>query len=478
MIRTTQAFAILLLIAIGCNTTGNGKNASMIVAPDSTSTDAGITINTSNAVALYKQVHSGVTIDIYFAKGMVPRDILADPYFSWLKALNLNSLQYSGGSTSDHDHAIIGDTLINGGKGDGYNLRREDAEARGESFDEILDGVGTVKFGVDFFNQYTALLKKLKVRGDLIANVQGGTLEELYWKIERSNAQRVIFGLEQNISSNARDYPDGNAYKKKISQWIEAVEKKYPGIITTVDAAPVYKQTSKFSEWNKQLKDIPGDEARLYIWDKDLFTAKENAADNLPVINQAFSQTIPQWLQTFKSNFPGKNVAVCQWGIKAKTSIHNTMIGCLYIGKFYEFVINYNSNNNNFISYAAFMPLKSLNRGDGGKGDAGNFYKTLKACGLLFEGNKKVNEMVITGLTGVSGVACSENGIHSLLLMNETGNEISIPSLKVDGKSVTGKSFTIHSVAASSLGSFDVSEGSVQSTSVILKPYSVNVVVF
>jgi hypothetical protein len=62
--------------------------------------------------------------------------------------------------------------------------------------------------------------------------------------------------------------------------------------------------------------------------------------------------------------------------------------------------------------------------------------------------------------------------------MNETGNEISIPSLKIDGKSVTGKSFTIHSVAASSLGSFDVSEGSIQTTSVLLKPYSVNVVVF
>lgn len=191
---------------------------------DSSSTDAGITINTANAVALYKQVHSGVTIDIFFAKGMVPRNILADPYFSWLKALNLNSLQYSGGSTSDHDHAIIGDTLINGGKGDGYNLRREDAEARGESFDEILDGVGTVKFGVDFFNQYTALLK-IKSSGRPDCQCAGRHSGGVVLKIERSNAQRVIFGLEQNISSNARDYPDGNAYKKKISQWIEAVEK-------------------------------------------------------------------------------------------------------------------------------------------------------------------------------------------------------------------------------------------------------------
>lgn len=478
MIKTTQVLLIWLLIAMGCNTTGNGKHSEFSSAVEPHATDAGISIQTAQAVPLYKQVHSGVTIDIFFGKGMVPRDVLTEPYFSWLKALNLNSLQYSGGSTSDHDHAIIGDTLIHGGRGDGYNLSREDAEARGESFDEILDGVGTVKFGVDFFNQYTALLKKLNVRGDLIANVQGGTLEELYWKIERTHAQRVIFGLEQNISSNARDYPDGNAYKKKISQWIESVEKKYPGIITTVDAAPVYKQTAKFTEWNRQLKDIPGDEARLYIWDKDLFTAKENAADNLPAINQAFSQTIPQWLQAFKSSFPGKNVAVCQWGIKAKTSIHNTMTGCLYIGKFYEFVISYNRLNNNFISYAAFMPLKSLNRGDGGKGDAANFYKTLKACGMLFEGSKQVNDMVISGLPGVSGVACSENGTYSLLLMNESGNEISVPSLKINGSTISGKSFTIHSVSASSLGSLDVRENTTKSSSLVLKPYSVNVVVF
>ncbi|HUM47788.1 MAG TPA: hypothetical protein PLD84_12735 [Chitinophagales bacterium] len=483
MIRSMQMMVIILVMGMSCNTTGNSKNAAVatnnpVSIEGSESGEAGISISTAKAVPLYKQVHSGCTIDIFFGKGMVPRNVLADPYFSWIKALNLYSLQYSGGSTSDHDHAIIGDTLINGGKGDGYNMRREDAQARGESFEGLLDGVGTVKFGVDFFNQYTALVHKLNVRGDIIANVQSGTLEELYWKIERSHAQRVIFGLEQNISSNSRDFPDGSAYRKKIATWIEAVEKKYPGIITVIDAAPIYRQSAKFGTWNKQLEGIPGDEARLYLWDKDLFETKENPADNLPAINEVFSTTIPQWLNNFKSTFPGKKAAVCQWGIKAKSPIHNTMIGCLYLGKFYEFMISYNKANNNFIGYASFMTLKTLNRGENEKADADNFYKILKACGLLFTGNKQVDDMVITGINGVSGISCSENGTYTLLLMNETGSEVKIPSIKINGSSVTGKSFTVNSVAASSLGSYDVNEAVNKVNTLTLKPYSVNVVTF
>lgn len=489
MIRSMQALVFILIISIGCKSTGHGKHRgasgkgsedaeNIAAATPNGTADIQIAISTSHEVSLYKQIHAGCVIDIFFTKGMVARNVLADPYFSWLKALNLNSLQYSGGSPSDHEHVIINDTLINGGKGDGYNIRRSDVEARGESYEGILDGVATVKFGVDFFNQYCALLHKLNVRGDVAANVQSGTLPELYWKIKRANAQRVIFGMEQNLTSNAHVFPDGTSYRKKISQWIDSVEHKFPGIITVVDAAPVHKQTAKFATWNSQLKGIQGDEARLYLWDKDILDSKDDAAVSMAEINQAFSQTIPHWFDIFKSTFPGKRVSVCQWGIKAKSSIHNNMTGCLYIGKFYEFMIRYNKANDNLIGYACFMSLKSLNRGDGGKGDADNFYKTLKNCGLLFTGNKKVDDIEITGFNGVSGVGCSENGNYALLLINETGSEVNLAGIKINGASTTGKIFTMNSVSASSLDSYDVKEAVNKGSAVSLKPYSVNVITF
>lgn len=482
-----QLLTFFLIISMGCNTTGNGKNATLrekntgaMAANDVPAANGGpgIAITTTGSVPLYKQIHSGCVIDIFFGKGMTSRDILSDPYYSWLSALNLNSLQYSGGSTSDHDHVIIGDTLVKGGKGDGYNMRREDAQARGESFETLLDGVGNVKFGVDFFNQYCALLRKMHIRGDVIANVQGGTLQELYWKIQRANAQRVIFGMEQNISSNSYDFPDGTTYRKKISQWIDSVEKKFPGIITVIDAAPIYKQTSKFAGWNKQLEGIPGDEARLYLWDKDLIGGKENISVSLQQVDQVFSQTLPQWLGTFKNTFAGKKVAVCQWGIKAKNPMHNTMLGALYVGKFYEFMIRYNKANQNFIGYASFMPLKSLNRGDGGKGDADNLYKALKACGMLFSGNKQVDELAINGMSGLSGVACSDNGSYTLLLINETGSEMKVPEITVNGTKITSKNFTVYSVYATSPDSYDVKDAVSKEASVTLRPYSVNAVTF
>src|SRR4030095_15026650 len=133
---------------------------------------------------------------------------------------------------------------------------------------------------------------------------------------------------------------------------------------------------------NGKIKDMPGDEARLYLWDKDLVTLSENENDNLAAIDEEFAKAIPQWLDDFSKKFPGKKAAVCQWGLKPKTPIYNNMIGCLYIGKFYRFVIDYNKSHNNFIEYASFMSLKSLNRGDAGKKavdkDANNHVLALK----------------------------------------------------------------------------------------------------
>jgi hypothetical protein len=462
-------------VALGCDTPRSSPVAV-------TSGEAGLNISTTHAVPLYKDIHSACTVDIFYTKGMVSRDILSEPYFSFVKSLNFTSLQYSGGSTADHEHVIVGETRVSGGKGDGYNMREEDAKARGESFESLLDGAGTAKFGVDFFNQYCALLKKLQIRGDVIANVQSGTLTELYWKIEQSNAERVIFGMEQSTGSNTYDFPDGITYRKKITAWIDSVKKKFPGIITVVDAAPIYKSQSRAGEWNKEIRNMPGDEARLYLWDKDLMVTGENAAENLVSINRIYAETIPSWLDEFRQQFPGKKASVWQWGLKPKTAVYNSMLGCLYIGKFYQFVIDYNKTHDNFIGYASFMSLKSLDRGDAGNGrkdkDATNHYEALKLCGLIFNGQKRVDDLAISGLKGLTGVAFDENGKYMLLLINETGTEINVPSLKVNGTAVSPKSYVVTSVSAPSLDSYAVNYATTSSSQLKVAPYSLNIVSF
>ncbi len=467
------------LLSFGCYSSDNNKSESPQEQRTPSSVGATISISNSKAVALNKDIHAACAVDIFFTKGMARRDILSDPYLSFVKAFNFTSLQYSGGSTADHDHAIVGDTLVYGGRGDGYNMRPEDARLRGESFNEVLDGIGTVKFGVDFFNQYCALLRALRIRGDIVANVQGGTLHELYWKIQRSHARRVIFGMEQNLEANNYDFPDGSAYKKKITQWIDSVERRFPGIITVIDAAPVWKAASKSSSWNNFLKTMPGDEARVYLWDKDMFSTGDNQSANLATINLSFSQTIPQWLYQFSKTFPGKKASVWQWGLKPKSSIYNTMIGCIYIGKFYKFMIDYNKSYGNFISYASYMSLKSLDRGEGGfkNRDATNMAAALKSCGMLFRGNPQVDDLSISGFNGLSGVALEQNRKYTLLLINESGIEASVSAVNINGYKVQGV-YRITSLSASTLDSDAVSYETTSGTALRLKPYSVNVVEF
>lgn len=436
---------------------------------------ASIKIFTAHSVPLNKSIHSACSVDIFFGKKFQPRDVLRESYLIFLKELNFTSLQYSGGSTSDFDHVIVGDTFITGGKGDGYNIREEDCRQRGQDISMVLDGVGAVQFGKDFFNEYCALLQQLNIPGDLIANVQGGTIEELLWKIERSHAQRVIFGLEQNLGSNEQDFPDGNAYKKKVGAWIKQVREQYPSVKIVIDAAPVFSEKPKSVQWNQQIADLPADEVRLYLWDKDLAVWSDDAANNLQVMDDAFEKTIPQWLELAQKKFPGKKVSVWQWGIKNKSAIANTMAACLYIGKFYEFVINYNRQHDDYIAYASFMSLKSLSRSEG---DISNHAYALEAAGKLFSGNKQVDEISIAGMPGVSGVASHDNGKFTLLLINESVAEYRDISLSADGKPMAPKSFSMMTVSADSPSSSSVAVNNDSATSLSLKPYSLTVVEF
>ncbi len=142
-------------------------------------------------------------------------------------------------------------------------------------------------------------------------------------------------------------------------------------------------------------------------------------------------------------------------------------------------MIDYNKSSNNFISYAAYMSLKSLDRGDGGykNRDAANMAAALKSCGMLFKGNPMVDELSISGSNGLSGLALEQNREYKLLLINESGAEILISAVNLNGYKVQGI-YRITSLSASSLDSEAVSYDYSSSTGLRLKPYSVNVVEF
>ncbi|MCS6991811.1 MAG: hypothetical protein NZL95_08115 [Chitinophagales bacterium] len=434
----------------------------------------GLYLSTAAAVPLHRDVHAACAVDISFSKGFTPRDILADSYVKFVQSFNFYSLQYSGGSTADHDHVVVGDTRIYGGAGDGYNIRVEDVRARGEDIRTILDGVGTVKFNKDFFNEYCALLRKLDIRGDVIANVQSGTLEELMWKIEQARARRAIFGMEQNLASNAHVFPDGLAYRRKIEDWIRAVKQRYPQVICVIDAAPIYANKPKALAWNRQLSGMLGDEARLYVWDKDLTIWSDQWADNQQAMHKIFSETLPDWIRLFSQQFPDKKIAICQWGLKPKSPIFNTMAACMYIGRFYQFLIDYNRSHNNHVGYACYMSLKSLNRGDG---VILNHAAALQLCGRLFDAEGMVAELKVVGLPGVHGVAVEREKEMRLLLINESGSVVQIPVLMMNQRPVEAV-FEVSSLFADTPMTQQIKQQRTVQDRVVLPAFSVNVVSF
>ena len=434
-------------------------------------------ISTEKMVPLYKDIHSACTADIFFSPRMMSRDILSEPYFSIVKDLNFNSLHYSGGSTSDHEHVIVGDTKIYGGTGEGYNIRESDVKQRGEDARRILGGIMAARFGKDFFNEFCAFVDKLGIHSDIIANVQVGTLEELFWKIERSKAKRVIFGMEQNLTGNSHVFSTGKAYKEKISKWIKQVKDRYPDIITVIDAAPIWRGTTRFIQWNDDIKDMPGDEARLYFWDKDFLRYKPDVHANLAIINHAFEKVLPEGIADFQARFPGKKLSMWQWGLKRRSGkgVYDSMLGCLYIGKFYKWMIDYNVASDNFISYASYMSLKGLCRAED---EVNNHYHAMKLCGMLFAGNKRVCSVTSSETQGLQAVACRENGRYCLLLINETADEIKNVSIKVDGVNVDHGIFTKEAIYAESLDSYRLFFDNDETSSLIIKPYSLNIIKF
>ncbi len=471
----TIIFVVLLLQALGLACRATTQSVSDQGTPFAQPGHPAIYIDSRPTVALLPDLHTACAVDIFFGRGMTPRNILSNEYVAFVRRLGFRSLQYSGGSTADHDHVIIGDTLVQGGAGDGYNIRSEDVAARGEDIRTILDGVGLRRFGKDFFNEYCTLLRRLDIVGDVIANVQTGTLEELFWKIERSRAQRVIFGMEQNLASNAHVFADGHAYRKKVTPWIQAVQARYSHVRCVVDAAPVFHQRPRAQMWNAQLQGIPGDEVRLYLWDKDLTSWTDQWSVNQKLMSEVFTQRIPLWIERLRQTFPDKTVAVCQWGLKPQSPMYNTLGACLYVGRFYQFLLNYNRTHANPITYACFMSLKSLNRGHGAEPVHG---KALALCGQLFSKSGYVLRTEVKGASGVEVVGVLHGNQMMLLVVNPTDQPYTFFDVYIDNEPVVQKDFLVETLHGPNPLAAQVIESRERTSQIVIKPYAMHLIVF
>ena len=434
---------------------------------------ATLRISTHSAVLMHKQIHSASTADTFYSRNpLAPHDILADPFFSQVKALNLQSLGFEQDASAVHHHVVVGDTRVYGGKGDGYNISAEETRARGLDIAEIVDGVGAHHFGKDFFNEYCAMLEKLGIPGAVTVNTRSGTLDEVLWEIERAHAERVVFGLEQVTRSHSSFFPTGKTYVEKVTPWVRAVKNKYPNVVTVLDAA--WETRPAHLQWNRDLQAMEGDQVRIYLWDRDLY-GPVKAKDAASRINDSFTKVLPQMIAGIQKTFPNKKISVLQWGLKPGGQNYNTVFGCLHVAKMYQWLITFNRENANLIDYASFTNLKNLLLAKQG---VSCHYYALKLCGQLFEGAPKVLEASVTGADGVHVLCCEQNGKFMLLQINANSREITIPSVLVDGAPTGAKSFRKEAIYGKNLETNQIAHEEGTSQIIALKPYSVSIIRF
>ncbi|MCX7011028.1 MAG: hypothetical protein NTW86_00420 [Candidatus Sumerlaeota bacterium] len=439
--------------------------------------EATLHISTSKPALLNKDIHSAGTMDIFIQRGFEPTDILGESYLSKVRALNLQSLNYPGGpGHSDNYHLIVGDTQIKGGKGDGENF---DLNA-GRNAKGVQQGFATPRYGVDFFNELCAFTQKLGIPCDLIVNMETGTLEEILWGLERLHSKRVIFGMEEcNQLLKEGGLGSEKVYVEKVMSWLSEVRKKFPHIISVLDPAPVWRVSSPRGglqthiDWNRALQTIPADEVRGYFWDRDVFrfTASKNSIGRL---DEAFDKVLPDWLRQFQEAFPGKRFSVYQWGQKATSPEFNTVFGCLFFARMYQWVITYNREYDDYIAFMGLETLRSLGLASG---RVVTHYHVLALIGQLFVGAPKVLEASVQGAKGVFVACCEQEGRYTLLMINENGEEVKAPRVTIDG-SLVNPTFHEDILYGKSLESREILQEKSDTKTLALKPYSVNVIRF
>ena len=460
----------LLWLVAPSSTLAQGAPTAKVASPGQT---AVLRISTKNAVPLHKEVHSASTADIFFSNNPLgSRDILADPFFSQVKALNLQSLGFEQEASVNFHHVVIGDTRVHGGKGDGYNINPKETEERGLNINQMFGGIGAHRFGKDFFNEYCAMLEKLGIPGAITANAQTGTIEEALWEIERAHTQRVVFGLELVTNSHRQDFPTAKDYVTKITPWVQAVKKKFPNVITVLDAA--WEDRAAHAEWNQGIQQMEGDQVRIYLWDRDLY-APVKAKDAAWRLNESFTKVLPPMIDRIHKTFPKKKISVLQWGLKQAGGRYDTLFGCLHVAKMYQWIITFNRNNNNLIDYASFTNLTNLLLAKRG---LPCHYYALKLCGQLFEGTPNVLEASVTGASGVDVACCEENGKRVLLMINSNNAEIAIPSVLIDGAPAGANAFHKEAIYGKDTNSNQITQEEGDSGAIALKPYSVNIIRF
>lgn len=365
---------------------------------------------TSTGRLINKDLFSGCLEDVWFKGGennMI--DIFGDElFFPRLKAIGFTSLMYGNGSQA-HAYMTDPDTAR-----DGYNCVPYVQEG---NVKEICDDY----FGVDFYRLSADMADSLEVPLNFVYNSEYGDTLQLAYMIQRGKSTIVQECVECNSLNgynNSTSFPEGGiSYREKMDSTVNKfLDHHYPDVKKGGDN----NKPKEFKAWDDQVNGMNVDAFRLYLFDSMFMPSDigDNFDEYLLSINYGFDNLIEAKIDSFKAKFPGYKLGLYEVGLNNSDEMpwYNTMLGCLYLVKFYRWAVEYNLDHDDFITTMVYKSIRSLSLS---KENVKLHYYALRQMGEAIKGDTVYT--VNTSISGVYGFGTE----YGLVIAND--NSIDIP---------------------------------------------------
>ena len=430
------------------------------------------------------------TTDMFFvgARDSTGKDVLNDTWFTDAFASGgFKTGYWQGGAFTKYSHPIINDTTYIGGLGNGWNAE-DPYKNCGILQGELCTSYTLEGENVDFFNSHMELIQSQNMENTISCNISTGSLEELYWCIDRTinlTAQDkiyIIFGLEAYTTQSTFWNSNAGNMVSLVYSWIEEIQQMYPtqDFVFIIDATALWNSTQGEDTWNSEILQSPELDLnltgiRLYchgfkLWNNAL---TGNPSTDIPIINTAIEETLPLFNQAIvSSGFNGCKVFIAQYSVSNGAYTEEVLKGIQYLCSVYPRLIK------NFIEQARDSIVNYVGASATG---VSQWISNTEVKTLDFKYLSIMNKLIESGTTALT---CTYNindvdiyggkrgSLYCLIINNRSSNEVVLPQL------ITFDGNTHAPTVNYSIGEYCDNVLSTTSTSytpnLIMKPYSIN----
>ena len=410
---------------------------------------------TTTSTLMNPALHGGNLEAAHYDKKNIFIDWYSNPYYARCKQLAFNVYSWPGSSVSHSLRFIPGDTVASGEhrKGNGFNgkyLNWGDSSPCNPTQKQgyvanhaVLDGVNCIDWQISFAPYAANWVKQLKATMITVLNANDfdwhGDKSFLSWINHKGvYSGIVVAGLELggNNYSNKSDFPNGGIdyVRKVVNPLCDSMNKFFPGSIVVADVNPPQRAGGQKNNWNKAVAESKAGAVRAYLLSGDLSSLDETGTYRSYVdsINKTLGVYLPERLDLFREEYPGKKLYIHQWSCSWPT-VRGTVLDMLYCSKYTNAIIRYDLQHPGYIIANCFNGNGRMNLEK--KLPRVSFYALVQQA-KLFRPGAKISE-VKTTIPGLDCIAVTDANGNHLRIINTTASSIKIQSIKVDGKSIS-----------------------------------------